>query len=101
VDGVSVKAVLEGEGAPGERPPLYWEFHERGFEQAVRMGKWKAVRHGLHRPVELYDLDADLSEATDVAGMNPEIVARVEEYLKGARTESTLWPLEEAGASAE
>jgi len=101
VDGVSVKAVLEGEEAPGERPPLYWEFHERGFEQAVRMGKWKAVRHGLHRPVELYDLDADLSEATDVAGMNPEIVARVEEYLKGARTESTLWPLEEAGASAE
>jgi len=101
VDGISMKAALEGEGGPGERPPLYWEFHERGFEQAVRMGKWKAVRHGLDRPVELYDLDADLSEETDVAGTNPEIVARVEEYLKGARTESTLWPLEEAGASPE
>ena len=23
---------------------LYWEFHERGFQQAVRMGRWKAVR---------------------------------------------------------
>ena len=23
---------------------LYWEFHERGFSQAVRMGDWKAVR---------------------------------------------------------
>ena len=23
---------------------LYWEFHERGFQQAVRMGQWKAIR---------------------------------------------------------
>jgi arylsulfatase A-like enzyme len=25
---------------------LYWEFHERGSKQAVRMGRWKAVRFG-------------------------------------------------------
>jgi len=33
---------------------FYWEFHERGFEQAIRMGKWKAVRHGLNQPIEPY-----------------------------------------------
>ena len=37
----------------------------------------------------------DLSEETDVAAENPEVVARLEEYLSGARTESSLWPLEE------
>jgi arylsulfatase A-like enzyme len=101
IDGVSARDVLEGSGAGEETRPFYWEFHERGFEQAVRMGKWKAVRHGLDQPVELYDLDADLSEETDVAARNPEIVARFEKYLKGARTESSLWPLEESGAGGE
>jgi arylsulfatase A len=95
VDGVSVKGVLEGERGPGERPPLYWEFHERGFEQAVRMGTWKAVRHGADQPLELYDLEADLSETKDVSADNPEVVARLEDYLETARTESPLWPLGE------
>jgi arylsulfatase A-like enzyme len=94
LDGISVAGALAGESVPAERP-LYWEFHERGFEQAVRMGKWKAVRHGLDQPLELYDLDADLSETTDVAAANPGVVARFEEHLAGARTESSLWPLEE------
>jgi hypothetical protein len=58
------------------------------------MGRWKAVRHGPDQPLELYDLEVDLSEQTDVAGQNPEVVARVEEYLATARTESPLWPLE-------
>ena len=94
VDGVSVHRVLAGDAAGEERPPLYWEFHERGFEQAVRMGKWKAVRHGADQALELYDLEADLSEANDVSAENPEEVARIEAYLETARTESPLWPLE-------
>ena len=35
---------------------LYWEFHERGFQQAVRMGDWKAVRPQAGAPLELYNL---------------------------------------------
>ncbi len=26
---------------------LYWEFHEGGFKQSIRMGNWKAVRLGV------------------------------------------------------
>jgi arylsulfatase A len=53
VDGVSVRGALEGGSTPAGHPPLYWEFHERGFEQAVRMGRWKSVRHGPDQPLEL------------------------------------------------
>jgi arylsulfatase A-like enzyme len=101
VDGVSVHRVLTGEATASDHPPLYWEFHERGFEQAVRMGRWKAVRHGPGQPLELYDLETDLSEATDVAEDNPEVVAQIGDYLEGARTDSPLWPADEAVDRAE
>ena len=93
LDGVSVRSAVLTSTAASDHAPLYWEFHERGFEQAARMGKWKAVRHGLDRPVELYDLEADLSETADVAGSHPDVVARVEAFLASARTESTRWPV--------
>ncbi len=33
---------------------LYWEFHERGSAQAVRFGKWKAIRKPMFTgPIEL------------------------------------------------
>jgi len=70
---------------------LYWEFHERGFAQAVRMGRWKAIRHGTEEPLELYDLAADLGEAKNVAADHPDIVARIQAYLQTARTPNEHW----------
>lgn len=72
---------------------LYWEFHERGFAQAVRMGPWKAVRlpGGV---LELYDLQADPGETTNVAANQPKIMARIRQCLADARTESPYWPVE-------
>ena len=72
---------------------LYWEFHERRSQQAVRMGRWKAVRSGAAGKLELYDLETDLGETTDVADQHPDVVARIEAYLATARTESEFWPL--------
>ena len=74
---------------------LYWEFHEKGFEQAVRMGNWKAVRHALEKPLELYNLKTDLGEQNDVAAEYPDVIATIEAYLKTARTESELWKSEQ------
>lgn len=91
IDGVSVVRVLRGERQPAPEF-LYWEFHERGFQQAVRMGKWKALRLKPGDPLELYDLERDPSEQHNVAAANPKIVASIEGYLKTARTESPHWP---------
>jgi arylsulfatase A-like enzyme len=91
LDGKSMTRALRGASQP-PHDTFYWEFHERGFQQAVRMGKWKAVRLGAGKPLELYDLDADPREAHDVAGENAAVVERMESYLKAARTPSERWP---------
>ena len=75
---------------------LYWEFHERGFQQAARMGNWKAVRPQTGEALELYDLKSDLGEKRNVAGQNPEIVAKMEKFFKTARAESDRWPIKPA-----
>jgi arylsulfatase A len=94
MDGVSILPALT-DGKPVEHPPLYFEFHERGFTQAVRMGDWKAVRLGTKLPIELYDMKTDFAEAKNVAAEHPEVVKRIEEFLKTARVDSAVWPINE------
>jgi arylsulfatase A-like enzyme len=92
IDGQSVLPALLGkEMKPHEF--LYWEFHEKGSKQAVRMGDWKAVRLAMNRPLELYNLKNDIGETNNVATAQSDVVARIESYLKTARTDSTPWPL--------
>jgi arylsulfatase A len=92
IDGISMLPALTGRRQPGH-DILYWEFHERGFDQAVRMGNWKAVRHGVAEPLELFNLETDLREENDVARNTPTVVAKIDKYLKTARTESAGWPI--------
>jgi len=92
LDGISMARALRGRPQPAH-PFLYWEFHERGFQQAVRMGPWKAVRLAKDRPLELYNLDADPREQTDVAPKQPAVVTSIERYLASARTDSPNWPV--------
>jgi len=94
-DGISMVPVLTGKGVQKEHDFLYWEFHEGGTKQAVRMGKWKAVRFGTSEPLELYDLSIDIHEDKNVAAEHPEIINRIETYLKNARSESEIWKTEE------
>ncbi|MGH9330830.1 MAG: hypothetical protein ACRD09_10330, partial [Vicinamibacterales bacterium] len=92
LDGMSMARALRGEPQPGHEF-LYWEFHERGFQQAARMGPWKAARLRKDGPLELYNLDADPGERCDLAPERPEVVATIEKYLRTARTDSSLWPV--------
>jgi arylsulfatase A-like enzyme len=92
IDGISMVNALLGRRQRSHEF-LYWEFHERGFAQAVRMGDWKAVRKSPDSPLELYNLKKDIGEQNDVAAKHPDVVKKIEEYLKTARTESELWPI--------
>ncbi len=96
IDGRSQLPAFLGKGHQPPHGPLYWEFHEGGFKQAVRDGDWKAVRLGPGKPLELYDLKNDVSEIHDVAGEHPEVVARIETYLRTARTDSAEFPIRPA-----
>src|SRR5438067_388543 len=95
-DGISAAAAITGRGEPKRHEFLYWEFHERGFKQAVQHGDWKAIRPGPGKPLELYDLAKDAGEAADVAKDHPDVVAKVEAYLATARTESKEFPVRPA-----
>ena len=91
IDGMSMARALRGESQP-THPYFYWEFHERGFQQAVRMGRWKAVRLKPGAPLELYDLEKDEREQQDVATAHADIVKKIAAYLETARTPSERWP---------
>lgn len=91
-DGVSVVPLLLGQAMPA-REYFYWELHEGQFLQAARFGGWKAVRPGFGRAIELYDLNSDPAEQRDLAAEQPEVVARAEQILRTARTDSPDWPV--------
>jgi arylsulfatase A-like enzyme len=97
LDGISIVPTLLGEKAAGSRQEqheyLYWEFHERGSGQAVRIADWKAVRTKADQPIEVYDLTDDLGEEHDVAAKHPDVVAKAEGLFKSARSDSPHWPL--------
>ena len=94
VDGISILPTLLGKPAKQKQHEfLYWEFHERGSKQAVRMGDWKAIRFNTDGKLELYNLKEDIGEEHNVADKHPDIVVKIEDYLKTARTESQFWSL--------
>ncbi len=95
-DGLSLVPTLLGQPDQQQRHNhLYWEFHEGACKQAVRMDQWKAVRNGRNAPIELYNLDADLGESTDIAADHPELIARAEALFQESRTPSEHWILPE------
>jgi arylsulfatase A-like enzyme len=101
IDGISFLPTLLGQPQTNRHEFLYWEFHEGGFKQAVRMGDWKAVRFGLDGPLQLYNLKNDLGEKNNVAADNPQVVAKIENYLKTARSIDTNWPTATAAQTSK
>lgn len=95
IDGLSALPTLLGKGEQQRHEYLYWElpnydsktgkFLDETPAQGLRMGNWKAVRPEANGKVELYNLETDLGETTDVSAGNPELMARIEELLVQAR----------------
>jgi arylsulfatase A-like enzyme len=93
-DGISIVPTLLGRPGQRQHESLYWENHARGGMQAVRIGRWKGVRHEIAKrpgaPIELYDLERDVSESNDAAAANPDVVKRIEALMKTSRTPAVI-----------
>lgn len=101
-DGVSLLPLLRGGEAPAvaERPYLYWEFtrpaqggRPAGALQAVRAGRWKWIRDYAAATEELYDLEADPGETTDVSAREPAELTRLRSYAEAAHVPHPTYPL--------
>jgi arylsulfatase len=91
-DGISFKATLFNEGIQEQHRFLYWEFPSYQGQQAVRMGKWKGIRKNIfegNMKIELYDLETDLGETTDVSDQFPNIVHEIEQIMMQEHEPST------------
>ena len=101
IDGKDVTDLITGkEGAASPHEAFYTYNYLR--LTAVRSGKWKLVPARPARPpgtgwsgrmidavpaTQLYDLDSDIGETTDVAAKHPEIVTRLMKLVEKARAD--------------
>jgi arylsulfatase A-like enzyme len=90
LDGLSILPTLLGKEQK-KHDYLYWEFHEQHGKRAIRAGNWKAVQLDMNRtpqPIELYDLKNDPAEQHNVAASHPAVVARLQQLMNAAHTDS-------------
>ena len=91
LDSISFSAAMNGK-KNATHEFLYWEFYEGEGKQAVRFQNWKAIREPMFTgTIQLYDLSKDIGENSDVAKLNPKIVAQAEKYLAQAHTPDKHW----------
>lgn len=93
-DGKSLVEYFKGGPAPN-RDYFYWELHlgEKPV-QAARFGNWKAVRNGIHKPIEIYDLSVDSVEANNLSKVRPDLVKKAEKIFVEAHRPDANWPLD-------
>ncbi len=102
IDGISFAPTLLGRPQP-PRPFLYRESPGYGGQQSVRVGPWKAIRTKLvakpaqSRPgaghLELYNLETDPAETTDVSARHPDRVRELSDILRQQHVKSELFPI--------
>lgn len=93
VDGISLIPEWLGLENQKKHEFLYWEYPQGGGQQAVRYGKWKALRLNINKgdyKTMLFDLEKDIQEQHDVANLYPEIVKEVENFMTQSHTKPEL-----------
>ncbi|MBR0532008.1 MAG: arylsulfatase [Bacteroidales bacterium] len=96
MDGVSLLPLLKGKKGQKEHDFLYFEFQELNGRQAVRKGPWKLVHmdiRGKSPRFELYNLDSDPGETTDLASDMPEKVSELRTIMRESHVPSPDFPL--------
>ena len=83
-DGISFVPTLLGK-KQDTHEFLYWEFPAYKGQQALRMGKWKAIRRNIlegNTTIELYNLENDIQEQNDIASDHPKVVEKIASIFK-------------------
>lgn len=112
LDGLSFYPTLTGTGEQRKHQYLYWEYYTYNYDwskpgaklprnwldsRAIRLGNWKAVvkttaadQSGV---LELYNLETDQAESSDVSHSHPEIVKEIRNILaKASRSDAPYFP---------
>ena len=96
LDGIDLYSLLTGDESEKRDELMIWDFANYGGLIAIRDGKWKAVRRDVSKKTpaawELYDIEADRSEAHDLARQHPEVVERLEKAFIETRTAEPDFP---------
>lgn len=85
VDGVSLVPLLKGQDIAHRS--LFWHYPHYGNQggepsSIISHGKWKLIHYYEDGRKELYDIDGDVSEQTDVASDFPEVVEKLSRDLQ-------------------
>ena len=96
LDGVDLGPLLSGGEAAARDELMIWDFANYGGLVAIRDGKWKALRRDVAKqkptPWELYDVEADIAEANDLAAEHPDVVKRLEKAFIDTRVVEPDFP---------
>jgi arylsulfatase A-like enzyme len=97
IDGISFVPTLLNNAKQKQHEYFYWEFHENDGRQAIRWGKWKAIKLNVSKDpgpaIELYDLGKDPQEMNNVAIQNQSIVKKMEQFFSKEHEYNPDWPL--------
>lgn len=95
-DGISLLGYLRHPAAPPSGRKLFWHYPHWGNQggspgTAIRDGKWKLIRWAWPARSELFDLETDPGESTDLAAKHPQRVAELEKEIDSFLRETRAW----------
>jgi len=79
IDGLDVSPLLTDPKTPSPHRMIGYFYYRNSKVEAVRRGKWKLRVVG--REMELYDLDADIGETTNLASSNSRVVHELQALI--------------------
>ncbi len=94
MDGLDFSPVLLRTGPAPSRPFLYWEYPEGPGWRAILAGRWKGVIRGTQKkmdpPFQLFDLQTDPAETTDLVAKHPQTAARLRAWMDQSHERSPV-----------